>query len=391
MKILFVSAILPYPLHSGGQIRIYNLLKRLSKRHEITLVSYIRDPKEHALLPALGFCKAVHMIHRGYAWQVRYLFRTLVSSYPFLMATYDNADMRSLLARLLAETRYSLIHVEPFYVWSSLPHTNVPIVVSEHNIEYAVYGQYANTYRWRFLRPLLRYDVKKLMSWERKVWRNAAALTAVSEDDAQHMESYLSRDVSLVPNGVDLSLFRYQTPRTPSLHRAVFVGNFLWLPNRQAAHRLLHTVWPEITKKYPDAHLTVVGRHIPDALAKTCRAMGVEVKSDVPDILPIYHDADVLLAPHSIAGGTKYKMLEAMASGLPVVTSSAGMAGLAVEPGVQYLEAARPHEYVSAVEKLWERSAYAVSIAQEARHVVETLYGWNTIASRLDRVWKASI
>lgn len=391
MKILFVSAVLPYPLHSGGQIRMYQLLKRLSQRHEITLVSFIRDPAERAFRSSLGFCKHVYMVKRGYAWQPRYMFRALTSSYPLLLATYDNARMRALIEKILSTETFHLVHIEPFYVWPSLPRgARIPTVVSEHNIEYSVYERYAQKYPMPLLRPLLSWDVGKLFTWERKIWRIAGAVTAVSVNDARIIESYLSHDISVVPNGVDLAMFRYEKPRKASRKRAVFVGNFKWLPNRQAANELVRTIWPAIRATYPDAHLTIAGRHIPEDIKTAVVSLGGTIMEDVPDITTVYHDADVLLAPHAIAGGTKYKMLEAMASGLPIVTSAHGMAGLAAEPDVHYLEARTVHEYVKAVGDIWEYAATRERISREARRLVETMYTWDIIADTLNRVWKST-
>ena len=164
MKVLFVSAVLPYPLHSGGQVRIYNLLKRLSQKHEITLFAFIRDKKEEQYAHDLSFCKKVVTVMRGRAWQARYIFRSLVASYPFLYATYNNAMMRTRLTKELTNP-YDLIHAEPGYVWLSLPETRLPTVVSEHNIEHEVYERYAEHFRAPLLRPLLRWDVAKMDVW----------------------------------------------------------------------------------------------------------------------------------------------------------------------------------------------------------------------------------
>lgn len=388
MKILFVSAVLPYPLYSGGQIRIYQLLKRLSKRHEVTLVSFIRDSGEREYRSALDFCEKVIMVKRGYAWQPKYVFRALTSSYPFLMATYDNAKVRAVIAHLLAKHSYGLIHLEPFYVWPSVPKTRVPVLVSEHNIEYSVYERYKDTFTPSLFRPFLSWDVGKLFRWERHVWRNAAEVTAVSATDARTIETYLSHDISVVPNGVDLTMFRYEKPGEISRKRAVFVGNFLWLPNREAASELVCRIWPAILNVHPDAHLTVAGRHIPTDLKEKIRALGAVAIEDAPDITAVYHDADVLIAPHGIAGGTKYKMLEAMASGLPIVTSPQGMAGLMAESDVHFLEARTAGEFVAAVGEIWDNTATRMRVARAARHLVESIYNWDTIATTLDRVWK---
>lgn len=388
MKILFVSAILPYPLYSGGQIRIYQLLRELSKRHEITLISFIRNQNERTLVSNLKFCKRVYMIHRGHAWQPKYIARALFGRYPFLLATYENNRAMSLIKKLVAEEKFDLIHAEPFYVWPSVPKHSVPIVVSEHNIEYAVYERYVDKFRISMFRPFLSWDVGKLYRWERVAWRNAQAITAVSPTDGRIIENYLGHDVAVVPNGVDLSMFTFQKPPEFTRKRAIFVGNFTWLPNREAADELLRHIWPVILNHHRDAHLTIAGRHIPAGLKALAVDAGVTIIEDADNIVDIYHDADVLLAPHEISGGTKYKILEAMASGLPVVTSPHGVAGIAAEPDVHFIEARTINEYEQAVTRIWDDAELRKSVAINARKLIESQYTWDSIANVLNEVWK---
>ena len=134
MKVLFVSAVLPYPLYSGGQIRIYNLLKRLGKKHEIHLYSFIRSDKEKEYISELSFCKTVTTVLRGHAWRPNYLLKTITSSYPFLWNTYHNSDMLSFLSDEIAKGGYDCIHIEPGYVWPSIP--------TEHKIPIVIANQY---------------------------------------------------------------------------------------------------------------------------------------------------------------------------------------------------------------------------------------------------------
>src|SRR5258706_13578997 len=143
MKILFVSAVLPYPLHSGGQIRIYNLLKRLSKYHEIHVYSFIRSEHEKEYISDLSFCKKVIPIMRGRVWQPGYMFKSITGAYPLLWESYHNSQMQSLLADEIIAGKYDLIHVEPGYVWRSIPtEGRTPIIVAEHTVEHAAYEAY---------------------------------------------------------------------------------------------------------------------------------------------------------------------------------------------------------------------------------------------------------
>lgn len=355
----------------------------------ITLVSYIREENERSYSPELGFCRDVVMVMRGAGWQAKYLARAMTSSQPFLLATYDNARMRSVVAGLLAKETFDLLHLEPFYVWPGVPQTDIPIVVSEHNIEYAVYNEYVRRFSIVPLRPFLFLDVVKLRHWEKGIWKRADAVTAVSADDAHVIQKESSRAVSVVPNGVDTNGFPFQESRGKGKGPVLlFVGDFRWFPNRDAAARLLRDIWPRVKTQYPKATLRIVGRHFPKALVSAVTKAGGEARGDVADISGEYTDADVLVAPHAIAGGTKFKMLEAMASGLAIVTSKAGMSGLAAKEGVHYLRAEKPEEALVKITTIWENRKVRSDLTSHARELVEKQYSWEAIADKLDAVWR---
>jgi glycosyltransferase involved in cell wall biosynthesis len=386
MNILFVSAVLPYPLHSGGQTRIYHLLKRLSRSHSITLLSYIRDENERDYAHELSFCREVVMIRRGGVWQPTYVGKSLFGGYPLLLSSYDNEKMRRAIAVRLEKTQYDLLHLEPFYVLPGIPKHLLPTVVAEHNIEYDVYRQYVSLFPVPFLRPLLSFDVEKIRRWERHAWRTADSVISVSREDADVIERYLSHEIAVVPNGVDSGQFKFRTPS--SGHRALFVGNYKWLPNVQAATELLSVIWPAIKKRFPDATLTIAGRHVTPKLIGLALGVGATVAADVSDIYPLYRDHDLFLAPLGISGGTKFKMLEAMATGIPVVTTVEGMGGIGAEDGTHYLAARTGDEFVAKAAEIWENRQVRESLANRARELVERSFSWDSISRGLETVWK---
>lgn len=371
MNILFVSAVLPFPLHSGGQVRTYNLIKRLSRQHSITLVSFIRSQEERQYKKNLEFCHNVHMVMRGRAWQPRYMMKAF-GKFPFLLATYDNDVMQKTLDELLTTYQFDLLHIEPFYVWPSIPNTIIPIVVSEHNIEYEVYKKFTPSFFW--------WDTMKLKYWEQRIWKNATKLTAVSVKDAKVMEKHTGQKVAVVPNGVNLDTFRFRLPNITDHPTILFVGNFRWRPNREAARTLLVDIWPKITHVFPRATLWIVGKDMPNEFQKFA------ISAD--DIVRVYYDADILVAPHAIGGGTKFKILEAMATGLPIVTTKAGVSGLAMKAGVHYLEAERREEFVDQITRVCDNRSLAEEVAKNSRKLIESTYTWDTIAEKLEYVWK---
>lgn len=381
MKILFVSAVLPYPLYSGGQTRMYNLLKRLSPKHEIHLYSFIRSEKEKEYVKDLGFCKSVTTVLRGRVWQPKYLFKSITGAYPLLWQSYHNPDMLALLSDEIVKGNYDLIHIEPGYVWPSIPTEHrVPIVLAEHNIEHAVYDAYVGQFHIYPLRPFLSLDVAKMIRWEKRSWNEAAHIVTVSSHD----KAYIGQpNVSVVPNGVDTKTFSFRPKKTftQGRLRVLYVGNFLWMENRDAADYIIRDYWPVITEKFPNATLRIVGKNAPQ---------GPYFVDNVKNIQDELHAADIMLAPIRIGGGTKYKILEAMASGLPVISTTQGVQGMKGEANTHFLLTQSPKDILSSLERL-QNSNMRMTMVKNARTIIEKEYSWDLIAQKLDRIWNSQL
>jgi len=389
MKILFVSAIMPYPLYSGGQVRVYNLLSRLGKNHEITLVTFLRNLSEKRYEKDLSFCKKIITGFRGSAWQPGYIARSLLGGKPLLLTSYIHVQLREEIRRELEATQYDLIHIEPWYVSPSLPATTVPMVVATHNIEYEVYEEYVRRFWFVPLRPGYYWDVLKLAFWEKRVWRRASRVIAVSKDDASVIQKNVGPavPVSMVPNGVDVSSFRFEMKKPEGPPVFLFVGSFTWMQNRDAVEWLMKSIWATLAKRFPSAVLRIVGRNMPSQLRKLAVNTRVTLLEHVENIEEEFHDAHILIAPIRIGGGTSFKILEAMASGLPVVTTTLGAAGLNVAHGKELLIGNTHDELVEAVTVFTRSPKKRSEIAKNARKTIERDYAWDTIAKSLDRIW----
>lgn len=369
---------------------MYNLLRILSSEHTIHLVSYIRDESEKAYLSELSFCASVRTIKRGRAWQGSYVLKTCFSQYPFLYETYTAREAYGQIQEVLNTNHIDLIHIEPSYVGLGIPKTTLPVIAVEHNIEHEIYMQFVHKVRFPWLRWLLKFDIKKMIHAEETTWKSVAGVVAVSEDNKSYIErKALGTPVYLVRNGVDLQKFLYQDEKKKQVQPVfLYVGNFAWMENQDAVSYLVSKLWPHILAHYPGATLRIVGKSMSNALSQKIKGTNVKILSDVENIQEELDTATIMLAPIRIGGGTKYKILESMACGLPVVTTTLGSEGIHARHGVHLYCADSLDETLFAIHALLGSTRVYNTIRKQARKLIESRYSWEMIAKDLDFAWK---
>lgn len=396
MKILMLTPYLPYPDSSGGQIRTQNLLKHLRKEHDITLFSLIKYSKEEQYVPILEkeFCKKVKAFYRPQKpWMLSNILRTGFSLYPFLVIRNYSDQLRKAIKKELELGDYDLIHAETFYAMPHIPKTNLPVVLVDQTIEYKVYDHYAKHTANPLLRPLLAIDVAKMKFWETHFWRAASQVIAVSEDDKKQMEVIApGLDVKVVPNGVNLDLFTKGESWIKKQPVILISNNFAWLQNLEAAQILIKEVFPIVRKTIPNAKLLIAGQHIPDHI-KNINDKNIEVRDlqeeDRKGLTRAYKDATVFAAPIKGPGGTRLKILAAMASQLPVVTTTVGMTGLKATPGKHVLIGDTPTDFADKIIQLVKDKELAKKLGVNARLHVEKNFGYQLIAKDLSRIYQS--
>ncbi len=389
MKILMLTPYLPYPLHSGGQIRSYNLLKNLSKKHQVTLFSFIRSNDEKKYIPELKkYCHKVKVFKRRAAWDPRNIIISGLTAYPFLVSIYLSRAVKKAVLAELNQANYDLIHAETFYVMPNLPSSvNLPTLLVEQTIEYLVYQRFVENFNLKLLSPLLYFDVFKIKFWEKHYWQKATRLVAMSDSDKKMMsQSVKHKKVDVVANGVDVDHFNKVKPQKPSKPTILFVGNFKWLPNKDAAKFLVTRIWPTIKSQIPQARLWIVGRNPTSDILSLKKQGSITITGDIDDIRSAFSQSHVLLAPIRNGRGTKYKVLEAMASSVPVVTTKLGIEGINAKNSVIVTESA--NSLANQTIKLLTDQKTATTMAQKAKKIVYDQYNWIAISNELDKIYQ---
>lgn len=389
MRILIVSSFLPYPLLSGGQVRLFNIIKELSQNNEITLVCEMRRNQTQKEVDEIKkFCKNVFTVQRKKQWSPQVIFTTAISSLPFLLAGHKIVEMKNILVKLLQEEMFDIIHVETFYVLQNVPKTTIPIVLIEHNIEYRVYQRFVDSSPL-LLRPLLQIDVEKIKYWEKKAWNMVSKVVGVSEVEAKQMRS----DAEIVPNGVNLSDFPFKKKVVKKKNTTIlFMGNFKWIQNRDSVLWIIKDIWPKLLEKINgkklQSTLWIVGKHIPESVKKQQSSSIIFDEHASDKTSDIYKKSDLLLSPIRIGGGTSYKILEAMASGVPVVTTKLGIEGIS-SGEIKIAVVADGDEAIAdkIVDLMKDKKLYE-TIRKNARTYIEDNLTWKEIVKKLEKIYE---
>lgn len=394
MKILMLTPYLPFPPSSGGQIRSYNLIKHLSRKHEITLCSLIKYEEEKKYVEKLEkFCKKIYIFKRPTKpWTISNILRTGFSLYPFLVIRNYSSEEKRTLKQIVSKDNFDIIHAETFYVSPHIPQTDVPIVLVDQTIEYQVYQHYVDHYKFPILKPLLHIDVLKMKFWEEYYWRKAARVVAVSEKDALVMKKLVKNlKVDVVPNGVGEDLTEQVL-----LHfnkTILFIGNYLWLQNAEAARILAREVFPLVLKKVPDARLVIAGQNtekIKHLMSDNVLIQDFAV-DDIESVKKVYKESGILVAPLYGPGGTRLKILGAMSAKLPVVTTKIGNEGIDAKDNESILRGETPEELATCAVKLLKAKDFYKKIAENARKLVDEKYSYDAIAENLSKVYKEAL
>lgn len=394
MRILMLTPYLPYPPSEGGQVRSYKLIKLLSKNHEITLVSFSRQHNTPDQIHHMEkYCKKVIVIKRGKTWTLPNILRTGFSLYPFLVSIYYSPKIKQILQSELNTGSYDLIHAEMSYTLPYLPKHNLPVILVEQTIMSRIFAHQAKKDKRVWFRPFMQLDIAKMRYWEKHFWKKVNRVVTVSEEDAAVIKKIIpGLRVEVVPNGVgeDVS----NLPRKLHYNRNIlYMGNYKWIQNWEAAELLAKEVFPLIKKRVPEARLIIAGQS-PTNEVKALAGLGEGIRvlaledDDFQGVVRAYLGAGLFVAPMYAPGGTRLKILAAMASMVPVVTTTIGAEGYGATNGESILLGNTSNELANMAARVMKDQKLYSRIAINARHLVDRNFSWEPIAKKLEKIYE---
>jgi len=382
MNILVLTPYVPYPPNFGGSVRIYHLIRQLSRRHAVHLLTFREDVGSGDLKGLEPCCRSVTVVPRIVAGKRRQQVRSLFSPRSFQWRFHYNRDMQAAIDRVVCEQRIDLILVEfsQMAVFHFPP--GVPVVLDEHNVEFDVLDRMAVREGGAFRRIFNRVEAIKFRREELAAVRGAALTLVTSRRDGELLLRHVpGLRTTVITNGVDCDHFaRPDGPRHPDT--AVFVGATHYFPNEDGVRFFLREIHEKIRAVRPGFRLAVVGGNPPPSLL-ACTSANVDVTGYVQDVRPYMWGASVFVVPLRMGGGTRFKVVEAMAAGVPVVSTRLGAEGIPAVDGRDLLFADEPEAFFRAVVRILTEPALAATLADNGLKFVRRHFDWTVIGDNL--------
>jgi len=393
MKLFVISPYLPWPLYGGNMMRIFGILKELSCRgHEIFLLAGYSGPAPSSENPVLSLCRKVEFYVPPASSQrshpLKSGLRSFFSPYPYVASKFGSKEIRLAIRRILTTKRFDLIFANFAFLADSIPRKvaqGTPVVLDEHESEGLLWRQY-----WRqggvARRAFAVLNLLKLTWFQKRLASRIDAILCASDRETEFARSFIPNHVGLwtVPNGIDADSYTSLLAARRDSPAIILCAGFSVYRNREAALWFAQRIFPRVRQEISNAELWIVGADPNPEVWALNKTSGIHVTGTVEDVRPYYQKAAVAVAPYRYGEGTKLKVLEAMASGVPTVATAIGCQGIDVVSGEHVLIAESETDFAGQVVSLLRDAEKRTRVANAARQKIEEKYTWKTIVGELE-------
>ncbi|MGH7602006.1 MAG: glycosyltransferase, partial [bacterium] len=392
MKILLITPRLPYPPYRGDKLKIFNLLKRLSKDNSIHLLSFVENGREREYIQHLApYCATVEVVPlprwRSYLQCLFGLFSTL----PLQVHYFKSQKMRRRIAEICRHNHFDVIHTHLIRMAQYTAGSEHPLQVLDLTDAVSLYlSRFLSREKNQLLKLLLKVELERIKRYENILEQFHASFVCSEPDKEQLLQAAPEADIRIIPNGVDLAYFSNDKPVKYDPARIVFTGNLTYYPNIDGIFYFVNEIFPLVKKEVPAAKFYIVGQS-PPAKVRALASNDVIVTGFVEDIKQHYLSSAVAVSPIRFGAGTLNKILEPLVLGVPVVATSMGTEGLDVTNGKEILIADGPHTFARHVVRVMKEPAYRDSLGQEGMAIIRRLYNWDAIVQALENVYQEMI
>jgi sugar transferase (PEP-CTERM/EpsH1 system associated) len=391
-----ISPWLPWPPFDGGRIRILETLRFLGQRHRVTLLAHIKNEEERSLQQQIEpYCDDAYLFElpNATAPRLRRIALGLSRRMPIIQSIHNSSALAREVLELTTTRKFDIIHVEFSFLAHYINYVSSKCaarrVLSTHNIESERFQRELSRSRWGVRKLGLLADTQLFRHWEEEAFRAFDGITVVSTRDQEwarrHQPLVATR---LVPNGVDVEYFSFRDAAPTHDPSIVFTGVMDYPPNEDAVIWFAESILPGLRATHPELRFNIVGARAGARVHALQDLAGVTVTGEVPDIRPYVREASVFVAPLRSGGGTRLKILQAMATGCPVVSTSLGAEGLDVANGRHLLIANDPDAFTRAIDGLLKSPTLSATLSAAARKLVIERYDWQACLSNTDALYR---
>jgi polysaccharide biosynthesis protein PslH len=401
LNILYVSPMPASPPRFGAQARVHGLMTQLAQRHDLTAVMLIDDEfdTDECRRAMQAYCREVVLVPKpkvrnGLAKRLLQL-QSLASTRSFERRQAAVPAMQQILDRVLRAERFDLVNLEFSFLGEcdlrqGPPGERLPrLVVASHNIDYDLARQYARAGSSLARRLYAEVNWRKLRREELGTYRDADGVYLCSEGDQRRLlDQVPGARTAVIPNAADVDYYKPRsTDPPPDSPTVVFFGLLSYVPNIDGVTHFLQDIWPRIAEAHPETRCKIIGGRPPPSL-QALAGPRVELTGFVSDLRPHLAAAAAVVVPLRLGGGTRLKIVEAMAMGKAIVSTTLGAEGIEAVPGRDLLVADQPAAFAEAVNRLLAEPGLATRIGRSARQLAVERYSWSEAARALESFYR---